>query len=98
MYNKEYMVHFVCKKVNFYYLRTFFCERQLYFFGATVWKMMPTCIFWTIWRERNNMSFEDFERSLEDIISSFFFFFLIKILFPLYSILCTFELWPLCPF
>jgi hypothetical protein len=37
-----------------------------------VWKMVPTFFFWIIWRERNNRSFENLERSLEDIISSFF--------------------------
>jgi hypothetical protein len=37
-----------------------------------VWKMMPTCLFWTIWRGKNNRGFEDLERSLEDIIASFF--------------------------
>jgi hypothetical protein len=40
--------------------------------SATVWKLVPTCLFLTIWREMNNMSFEDLERSLEDILSSFF--------------------------
>jgi hypothetical protein len=39
--------------------------------SAAVWKMVSTCLFWTIGKEMNNMSFEDFERSLEDIISSF---------------------------
>ena len=37
-----------------------------------MWKMVPLCLFWTIWRERNNRTFEDLERSLEDILSSFF--------------------------
>jgi hypothetical protein len=37
--------------------------------SAAVWKMVPTCLFW---RERNNRSFEDLERSSENIISSFF--------------------------
>jgi hypothetical protein len=40
--------------------------------SAMVWKMVPTCLFWTILREISNKSFEDLERSLEDIISSFF--------------------------
>jgi len=33
---------------------------------------MPTCLFWTIWREKNNRGSEDLERSLEDIIAYFF--------------------------
>jgi hypothetical protein len=41
-----------------------------------VWKMVLTCLFWTLWRERNNRSFEDLERSLEAIISSLFHNFL----------------------
>jgi hypothetical protein len=42
--------------------------------SAALWKIVPTCLFWTVWRERNNRRFEDLERSLEDIISSFFHF------------------------
>jgi nitrogen fixation-related uncharacterized protein len=41
--------------------------------GATVWKMVPTCLIWYLWREINNRSFEDLERILEDILSSFFY-------------------------
>jgi hypothetical protein len=37
-----------------------------------VWKMVPTFLLWTIWREENNRNFEDLERFFEDIISSFF--------------------------
>jgi hypothetical protein len=37
-----------------------------------VWKMVPTCFFWCLWRERNNRSFEDLEGTLEDILSSCF--------------------------
>jgi hypothetical protein len=42
-----------------------------------VWKMVPICIFWTIWRERNNRSFEDLESSMEEILAS--------LLYSLYS-------------
>jgi hypothetical protein len=31
--------------------------------SATVWKMVPTCLFWCFWQERNNRCFEDLERS-----------------------------------
>jgi hypothetical protein len=37
-----------------------------------IWKMMPICIFWCVWKEINNRCFEDLERSLEDILPSFF--------------------------
>jgi hypothetical protein len=40
--------------------------------SVAVWKMVPTCFFWCLWRERNNKSFEDLEGSLEDILSSCF--------------------------
>jgi hypothetical protein len=40
--------------------------------SAVVWKMVPICIFWSIWRERNNRCFEDLESSLEEILASLF--------------------------
>jgi hypothetical protein len=45
--------------------------------SAVVWKMVPICIFWSIWRERNNRCFEDLESSLEEILAS--------LLYSLYS-------------
>jgi len=50
--------------------------------SVAIWKMVPTCLLWCVWKERNNRCFEDLERSLED----FFFF----------SILCIFGWWLLC--
>jgi hypothetical protein len=41
--------------------------------SAVVWKMVPICIFWTLWRERNNRCFEDVESSMEAIIASFLY-------------------------
>jgi hypothetical protein len=40
--------------------------------SAAVWKMTLICLFWCLWRERNNRSFEDLESSLEEILSSFY--------------------------
>jgi hypothetical protein len=40
-----------------------------------VWKMASTCLFWCLWRERNNRSFKEVEKTSEEILSSFFFFF-----------------------
>lgn len=38
----------------------------------SVWKMMPFYLLWCLWRERNNKSFEDFERMLVEVKSFFF--------------------------
>jgi hypothetical protein len=40
--------------------------------SAVIWKMVPTCILWCVWKERNDRCFEDMERSSEDILASFF--------------------------
>jgi hypothetical protein len=37
-----------------------------------VWKMVPLCIMWCLWVERNGRFFEDSERSPEDLLHFFF--------------------------
>ena len=32
--------------------------------NCAIWMAVPHCLMWCIWRERNNQSFEDFERTL----------------------------------
>ncbi|KAG6733581.1 hypothetical protein I3842_01G232100 [Carya illinoinensis] len=39
---------------------------------ASIWKMIPICLWWCIWRERNARSFEDQERSLDELRNLFF--------------------------
>ena len=34
---------------------------------------MPSCLLWYLWREKNDTSFEDHERTLEEFKSSFFY-------------------------
>ena len=37
-----------------------------------VWKMIPICIMRCLWQERNERTFEDKERSVEELILLFF--------------------------
>jgi len=32
---------------------------------SNIWNMVPTCLMWKIWRERNTHTFEDIERPLD---------------------------------
>jgi hypothetical protein len=41
--------------------------------SAAVWKMVPLCIMWCIWRECNDRCFEDKSRSSEELLHLFFF-------------------------
>jgi hypothetical protein len=36
-----------------------------------VWKMVPHCILWCIWRERNNRCFEDSPKTREELLHFF---------------------------
>jgi hypothetical protein len=40
--------------------------------SVVVWKMVPCCLMWCLWRERNDRQFEDKEITIEDLISFFF--------------------------
>jgi hypothetical protein len=39
---------------------------------AVMWKMVPMCLFWCLWREKNDKNFENRERPLGDILSLFY--------------------------
>jgi hypothetical protein len=39
---------------------------------VAVWKMVPTCLLWCLKMERNDESFEGWERTLDEIKSLFF--------------------------
>jgi hypothetical protein len=39
---------------------------------AAVWKMVLSCHFWCLWRDRNDRCFEDHERPVVELISFFF--------------------------
>jgi hypothetical protein len=41
--------------------------------SAVIWKMLPLCIMRCLWRERNDRSFKNLERTLEELKSSSFF-------------------------
>jgi hypothetical protein len=75
--------------------------------SAVVWKMVPLCIMWCIWSERNNRCFEDSSRSIEELLPFFSFYPLFMdcglagpegdlfFRFPLFSPLSPFV-YPLC--
>jgi hypothetical protein len=39
--------------------------------SAVVWKMVPHCILWCIWRERNNRCFKDSPKTREELLHFF---------------------------
>jgi len=39
--------------------------------SAVVWKMVPCCLLWCLWRECNDRHLEDKERTIEELISFF---------------------------
>ena len=41
--------------------------------SIVVWKVVPSCLLWCLWREMNDICFEDRERSLEILKLSFFY-------------------------
>jgi hypothetical protein len=41
--------------------------------NTVVWKMVPSCLMWCLWRERSDRKFEDQERTFEELKSFFFF-------------------------
>jgi hypothetical protein len=40
--------------------------------SVVAWKMVPLCIMWCLWSERNGRFFEDSERSMEELLHLFF--------------------------
>ena len=39
-----------------------------------VWKASPLCLFWTVWKTRNKVAFEEEELSIQRLKSSFVYF------------------------
>jgi hypothetical protein len=37
-----------------------------------VWNLIPSCLMWIIWRERNNCTFEDKETTMDKLLEIFF--------------------------
>ena len=40
--------------------------------NGVIWMVVPHCLMWCIWRERNNQCFEDFERTIAGLKLFFF--------------------------
>jgi hypothetical protein len=41
--------------------------------SIVIWKMVPICIVWCLWLEKNERCFENYERSLEELTAFFFY-------------------------
>ena len=39
--------------------------------GSDTWNMVPACLMWLIWKERNRRPFEDMESSLDQLKTLF---------------------------
>ena len=40
--------------------------------NGDIWKVVPLCLMWCIWKERNSRCFEDIEHSMPDLKLLFF--------------------------
>ena len=40
--------------------------------SSSVWNLIPSCLMWTIWRERNKRTFDNQETLMAKIIELFF--------------------------
>jgi hypothetical protein len=48
-----------------------------------VWQMVLCFLLWCLWRERNNRQFKNKERTIEELITFFFFSWTVTFLAPL---------------
>ena len=42
--------------------------------SSGVWNLIPSCLMWTIWSERNSRTFENRETALDKLLEIFFAF------------------------
>jgi hypothetical protein len=61
-----------------------------------VWKMASICLFWCLWSEMNNKSFEDLERSLKEILSFFYHTLYLWTTAYVYPLLFSFDVFLAC--
>ena len=40
--------------------------------NSKIWNLVPLCLMWSIWRERNNRTFKDKEQSLPKLVELFY--------------------------
>ncbi len=40
--------------------------------SSSVWNLIPSCLMWTIWSERNSCTFENRETALDKLLEIFF--------------------------
>ena len=40
-------------------------------YQSNIWNLVPLCLMWTVWRERNSRTFEDKMKSADQLLGSF---------------------------
>ena len=40
--------------------------------SSYIWNLVPLCLMWCIWKERNRRTFEDLDRSKDQLLALFF--------------------------
>ena len=40
-------------------------------FSSDIWNLVPLCLMWTIWRERNRRTFKDVSKTMQQILECF---------------------------
>ena len=53
-------------------LANLWCLPFLVYRNSAIWMVVPHCLMWCIWRERNNWHFEDLEKKVLDLKLIFF--------------------------
>ena len=61
--------------------------------SAAIWELIPHCILWVIWRERNARSFEDSSRTIQELKQFFLYSLFIGLMHQAFFISTLYTNW-----